>query len=247
MYEANFGKFSCFAICILVLLSCSRQRRLDLYDSNDVLKYRWFYEDDTLTGRRLTFWPDGQLREVHNFKNGKLNGEYRAYYLNGHVARKSQFYNGIIRGPALRFFENPDSAVQMETYFLDVSGAQYVYYNKKFDNSGSLIDEERTVRLDFDCSNDKNLAHVSFIEHFSYDSVYIISGGFAPNFAVDNAQLMDTLRISKLPASLATDFNKDNWIRGKCIFFVGTNAADTNLVDIRIRWFEENLPETCRD
>ncbi|HTF18216.1 MAG TPA: hypothetical protein VK658_09105 [Chryseolinea sp.] len=242
-----FVKLFLGVIFIALYQNCSSKKELKVHDSNGVLLYEWFFEKDTLTGKKITYWANGKVKEVHNFENGKLNGEYLGYYANGHIARRSFFYNNIIRGAALKFFEQVDSVVETEQYFLDVGGKQYGYYYKVFNESGRLVSEDRTVGLDFDCVGRRKSARIYFSDDFQYDSVYLIIGNFADDFSLDEAVSIDTLRITQLPITISLDslHNRDNVVRGKCIFFAGTSEVDSSLVNVKMRWFEERVPAIC--
>jgi hypothetical protein len=187
------------------------------------------------------------VKEIHHFKNGKLHGEYLGYYQSGYLARRSHFYNNITRGPALKFFDQVDSVVETESYFLDVMGKQYAYYRKMFDVTGNLIREERTLRLDFNCNEGQSFGQINFADDFRYDSVYLIVGEFRPNFSLGKTASIDTIRALQLPASVPLNdaVVVDGSIRGKCIFFVGTNEKDSGLVNVKIRWFEETIASIC--
>jgi len=175
--------------------NCSQERELIVHDENGVRRHKWIFETDTLTGKRITYWPNGQVKEIHNFENGKFHGEYIGYYRSGHIARSTRFYNNVIRGAARKFFEHPESLIESETYFLDVIGKQYAYYHKNFDKNGKVISEERTVRCDFNCTQGGKFAQMNFVDDFSYDSVYIIIGNFNPNFSIPKETVsVDTIR-----------------------------------------------------
>lgn len=230
-----------------IFQDCSKNKELKVYDSNGSLRSEWIFDTDTLTGKKITYWDNGQVKEVHNFKNGKLDGEYRGYYKNGYIARKSQFYNNIVRGPAFKFFEDANGSVETETYFLDVMGKQYGYYSKVFDNTGEIITEKRATRLNFDCNHTQKSARLFFADDFSYDSVYVIVGDFAADFSLNKTASVDTIRTKHLPVSilLGSNLEGDSIVRGKCIFFTGTNEGDSTLVNVKIRWLEEKVPAMC--
>jgi antitoxin component YwqK of YwqJK toxin-antitoxin module len=44
------------------------------------------------------FYPDGTLRTIENYKDGKLHGEISLYWPNGKLKRKCHFCDGLRHG-----------------------------------------------------------------------------------------------------------------------------------------------------
>lgn len=235
------------SIAFLWCIGCTKEKVLKISDANGVLRYEWFFVTDTLTGRKVTYWPNGKVKEIHNYDKGRLNGEYLGYYENGDIARSCNFYKGIIRGPSLKYFENGKRLVETEKYFLDVKGTQYGYYYKVFDKTGNLVNEDRTVRIDYDCDEEPTSAIVNFVDHFTYDSVFVIVAKFGPDFSLSQNEMVDTIRAANLPISIPLRHSSSNGhvLRGQCIFFTGLNERDTSLVNVKNRWFEDSVPNNC--
>lgn len=243
----HLSNVSYAAIFFTVLIACSDKKELINYNLDGTVKETWTFEKDTLTGTKTTYWPNGKAKVVYNYKDGKLNGEYIGYYENGYIARKSFFYDNLLRGPAYRYYPDIDGSVESETYFLDVNGRQYAYYQKQFNHSGELEKEDRTLSIDFSCDNKQLIAEFNFLGSFPYDSVYLITGQFQSNYSTLGNVHLDTIKISQLPLKLLCDENMivDGVFRGKCIFFMGTNMEDSTRLDVKIRFFEEMVSETC--
>lgn len=230
---------------VSVFQSCSREKELKVYDPDEVLRYEWSFEKDTLTGKKVSYWPNGQVKLIHHFENGRLNGDFLGYYENGNVARISHFYNNVIRGLALKFSERTEGLVETETYYLDVVGKQYMYYRKEFDATGRVINEERSLSVDFDCK--RKVADINFVGDFPYDSVLLVIGRYSADFSLGETASADTIRASLLPIEILLNENSvsNDTVRGKCIFFDGTIQGDSTRVDVKTRYFEEVIKGDC--
>jgi hypothetical protein len=165
-----------------------------------------------------------------------LVGEYLGYYENGFIARKSYFVKNNLRGLAYRFYPDVEGIVARKTYYLDVEGKQYVYYDSTFDKFGKALEHEQTVSIDFDCQGHLPIATINFVGAFAFDSVYLITGNFSANFSLNTGVTLDTVRALKTP--IQVQVNSDAF-RGKCIFYEGTKIGDSTRIDVRTRYFEE--------
>jgi hypothetical protein len=227
-------------------MTCSTNKKeLNEFYPNGSLKESWQFETDTLTGRKETYWPNGNLKVVYNYANGKLNGEYLGFFENGSIARKSFFHNNVLRGLAYRFSRDEKGHIEQETYYLDVEGRQYVYYDRKFSKEGKVINDERTIVIDFACDNLKVMANLNFVGSFPYDSLVLITGRFNENFTMEIADSIDTLTSRKMPVKVMIHESAGRAFRGKCVFYKKTQVGERTRVDVKTRYFEENIDVRC--
>lgn len=72
------------------------QERVDRADlqEKDGICYK-VNEEKPFTGKCVSYYADGQIRALGNYVNGKLDGEYIAYYENGEVITKVYYSNGV--------------------------------------------------------------------------------------------------------------------------------------------------------
>ena len=123
-----------------------------------------------------------------------------------------------------------------------------MYYLKDFDDAGRVIKEQRTLSFDFDCGSKRKVAKVNFMDDFPYDSVHLVIGRFSADFSLDETGFTNTLRASLLPFEILLDediVSDDHIFRGKCVFFDGTIQGDSTRVDVKTRFFEEVVAESC--
>ena len=61
--------------------------------------------DGLRIGKWLAFYPNGQLRYKHNYKDGKYDGERVEYYENGQLKDKINYKEGALEGERIEYFE----------------------------------------------------------------------------------------------------------------------------------------------
>ena len=67
---------------------------------------RSFYENGVATGKWLTFYQDGNIKSIENWKAGKLNGKYILYGKNRKKTIEEYYTDGIDNGIYLIFHDN---------------------------------------------------------------------------------------------------------------------------------------------
>jgi hypothetical protein len=233
-------------LAIVIFFGCSKEKEIVKYYENGTLKETWVFQKDTLTGQKKQYWHNGQVHNIFNYENGKLNGEFLAYYEDGKIARSCLFFDNILRGPALRFYAS-ENVIQKKTYYLDVQGKQYMYYDSIFNERGEFVSQDRTVFADFSCNGNNKKVQLSFVDDFDYDSAYVITGMFSENFSMDQRETFDTLKMKDLAVELTLNDRvvNEGVFRGKCIFFNGTVFGDSTRMDVKNRYFEEPIIRAC--
>jgi antitoxin component YwqK of YwqJK toxin-antitoxin module len=97
----------------MTLVTCSDEKRNIKYNLDGTIKETWIFEKDTLTGKEITYWPNGKTKVVYSYIDGKLNGEYAGYFGNGLIARRSFFHDNVLRGSAYRFYPDNDGLIEL--------------------------------------------------------------------------------------------------------------------------------------
>lgn len=57
------------------------------------------YVNDTLEGKKITYFDDGKIAEEAFYKNGKLNGQNKVYSENGTILNEFTYANNLLHGP----------------------------------------------------------------------------------------------------------------------------------------------------
>lgn len=202
---------------ILFFISCDRQNELVERYPNGTIKSIWYFQKDTLDGRKEIFWENGNRNFVMNYQNGEPNGEFIAYYENGCIARRGQFRNGKLHGVHQKYFSSPCGKIEQEEYIMNPEGRHYYFYIKSFNVNGDLISYKRFLIIELDRYVRKE-AVFKYVGEDSYDSMEIVAGDFTEGFAVKPNSEIDTFTfvngLVAVPlAKLGIDSN--GFIRGK--------------------------------
>ena len=68
--------------------------------------YSFAYQiDENFTGQVIKKYKNGQVKSIENFKNGKLNGEFKEFFENGSLFQIGTFKNGDMEN-VKAFYEN---------------------------------------------------------------------------------------------------------------------------------------------
>ena len=87
-------------------------------DCSGHLRFEWYYKDGKRAdGVSKGFWPDGQLKHIWNWKNGKVHGLYTALYQDGQKRKEQTFKNGKEDGFVT--YWSPDGKESSEMIYKD--------------------------------------------------------------------------------------------------------------------------------
>ena len=88
--------------------------------------YSFAYQiDENFTGQIVKKYKDGQVKSIENFKNGKLNGEFKEFFENGSLFQIGTFKNGDMKNIKV-FYENGN--LKFEQNLKDRKGKYRGYY-----------------------------------------------------------------------------------------------------------------------
>lgn len=65
-----------------------------------------FFINDTLDGRRILFYEQGDTQQVEHYQMGWYVGPYREYYPSGQLRQEGQYENNQMAGPWKQYYEN---------------------------------------------------------------------------------------------------------------------------------------------
>ena len=100
--------------------------------------YSFGYQiDENFTGQVIKKYKDGQVKSIENFKNGKLNGEFKEFFENGSLFQVGTFKNGDMKNIKV-FYENGN--LKFEQNLKDRKGKYRGYYpNGKLEAEGEVF------------------------------------------------------------------------------------------------------------
>ena len=100
--------------------------------------YSFAYQiDENFTGQVIKKYKNGQVKSIENFKNGKLNGEFKEFFENGSLFQIGTFKNGDMKNIKV-FYENGN--LKFEQKLKDRKGKYRGYYpNGKLEVEGEVF------------------------------------------------------------------------------------------------------------
>ena len=100
--------------------------------------YSFAYQiDENFTGQIVKKYKNGQVKSIENFKNGKLNGEFKEFFENGSLFQIGTFKNGDMKNIKV-FYENGN--LKFEQNLKDRKGKYRGYYpNGKLEVEGEVF------------------------------------------------------------------------------------------------------------
>ncbi len=100
--------------------------------------YSFAYQiDENFTGQVIKKYKNGQVKSIENFKNGKLNGEFKEFFENGSLFQIGTFKNGDMKNIKV-FYENGN--LKFEQNLKNRKGKYRGYYpNGKLEVEGEVF------------------------------------------------------------------------------------------------------------
>lgn len=100
--------------------------------------YSFAYQiDENFTGQVIKKYKNGQVKSIENFKNGKLNGEFKEFFENGSLFQVGTFKNGDMKNIKV-FYENGN--LKFEQNLKNRKGKYRGYYpNGKLEVEGEVF------------------------------------------------------------------------------------------------------------
>lgn len=92
--------------------SYAKQGNYIKYDAAGTIIEEAEYINDTLHGRRILYFENGQPQYVENYNMGEFSGLYQAYYESGALELSGKYSKGAMNGEWIRNYPNGQ---QMET------------------------------------------------------------------------------------------------------------------------------------
>ena len=71
--------------------------------TNGQLSARYKIENGQAEGQFFYYFPDGTLGSIGNYLKSELEGDYRSYHMNGNLAYKTHYKNGLQHGTSTNF------------------------------------------------------------------------------------------------------------------------------------------------
>ena len=194
------------------------------YDSLGALEIKQFFKNDTLDGLKTSYYGDGKISEVINYKGGREEGVFFKYYSNGYIGSKGTKQDGKTLGMFFVYDPYDSGRIIKEAYLVNWNNEVFQYYVKKFEGSGESHFEYRPLTIDVPPDirfKESKFAEFAFNEMSKYDSVLIVV-----EFSVDrinNQPDLDTLLMKdqSIKYQLMSTDTGTHFLRG---FVIGSNT-----------------------
>lgn len=100
--------------------------------------YSFGYQiEDNFTGQVIKKYKNGQVKSIENFKNGKLNGEFKEFFEDGNLSQIATFKNGDMKNIKV-FYENGN--LKFEQNLKNRKGKYRGYYpNGQLESEGEVF------------------------------------------------------------------------------------------------------------
>ena len=100
------------------------------YNRDSVLVLEEKYTNGKLNGAVKTFYDEGQLYELKNYKDDVLVGIWKQYFLNGKIKLEGSYKEGKREGEQTYFFPNGE-IYSSGVYRDDAKYGKWIYYTKE--------------------------------------------------------------------------------------------------------------------
>ncbi|MGL4567916.1 MAG: WG repeat-containing protein [Fusobacteriaceae bacterium] len=132
-------KYLCLIALSLVLVSCGK-KEIDsskLQNRNGI-----FYEVNQqkgFTGKAVSKYSNGQIKEEFSFKNGKPNGIFKVYYENGQLKEEGSYKDSKLNGSYKKYYENGHISYKDGVSFL-LDGTLYSDLSQPFSDGLAVVE-----------------------------------------------------------------------------------------------------------
>ena len=76
-------------------------------DEGEGLRYEWYYKNGQMAdGKSFGYFPDGRLKQIRKWKDGKLDGLWIEYYDDGTKYSRAKYKDGESHGLATEWYNN---------------------------------------------------------------------------------------------------------------------------------------------
>ena len=185
---------------------------------------------DGYTGKRITYYEDGEILKDRQYYNGKKNGDYMHYYNTGKLIEKRSYVNGILGERIAYYFQDLREA----KWLYNQSDDKYTGYTKyiSYYTNGQISHEYQQI-------GDKYIGRYT---GYSYHGIITVDGEFVDGLKVgrwiedyygsrDEGEYIDGKRTGKWRETNRDDryytYFEGNYIDGKqtgeWVFFTSTN------------------------
>lgn len=164
------------------------------------------YANGKLNGLMTSYWENGLLKQVGNYKDDQPHGDVAEFYASGNLKSKRKYHNGLQVGKHVFNFDLKEERIQIIKEYVILGSEAYLNYEKELDEDGKVVKE--SPKLSFHRKGD-SLEIVC--EHKMFKEIRGVLGDYNIFFKSENEEL-DTI-ISRDGVKIVIPIAKDT-VRG---------------------------------
>jgi len=102
------------------------------------------FENDTLDGKRIIFYENGNAQYIENYNHGQFEGAYLAYFENGKLKLEGNYENGAMKGEWKAYYDN-SQLKEIVNFENNEENGPFVEYheNGKLKAEGSYLEGDK--------------------------------------------------------------------------------------------------------
>lgn len=124
-----------------------------VYDDDGNLFDLSNYLNGKLNGKRTIYYRDGNIDTEENYEGGSLEGVYTQYHSNGKVMQRGAYKNGTLEGEVISFYEN-GSIRESVTFTENIENGPFVEFyktgKKQWEGTYRNGDNEFGILMEYD-------------------------------------------------------------------------------------------------
>ena len=106
------------------------------------LRYEWYYKDGKrANGKSRGWWPNGQIKQVRTYKNGKHHGPWTEWHINGQKKKVVMFNNKLRDGLWTEWWANGQKRLEGTYKKNKKVGVWTVWYENGTKKKEEIYDE----------------------------------------------------------------------------------------------------------
>ncbi len=268
----NFIVKGTLLLSLLLTGSCKNENlkvKKEFY-SNGVLKCKFSYNSkNEIVGKYFEYFSNGNIKEISNYRNGRLNGQSINFYETGRIKSKATYkwgkqfdttffyfdtglleqysiYDSKGNEKQIKFYYNNGNLKEIRSYIVDLGN---VIYNKNFFESGKL-NEDKSKFMEFlsvNKSNDSILVKFHGLEYANNDSItFNVIKNFNYEY-VDEAPIIRSVKFLK-NEKVSFKIKESDYINNKVniviVAYKWTSPRDYNIQEYKAQFSRgEKIPK----
>ncbi|MGI6718379.1 MAG: toxin-antitoxin system YwqK family antitoxin [Bacteroidales bacterium] len=109
----------------------------NIYSVGDFILNRIEYKNDKKNGLEYTFYPNGEVAEIKEWKDDVQHGVWKQYFMGGVLKTDATYFNGSLEGK-ITYYHHNSKPLLGGVYQNGLREGKWIY----FDEEGNIVKEE---------------------------------------------------------------------------------------------------------